>query len=89
MKTAPWPVLWFLQASNALAVTMPWKTVYCRPGQEANASLAAHEAVHVAQIERDGAVVWTVKIFYYLVRYGYVNSPYEIEARSAEYGVPS
>lgn len=85
MTPAPWPVLWFLKASHALAVTMPWKTVYCRPGQETNASLAAHEAVHVAQIERDGAVVWTIKIFYYLIKYGYINSPYEIEARKAEF----
>jgi hypothetical protein len=82
MKTAPFPVLWFLKASNALAVTTPWKTVYCRPGQELNYALAAHEAVHVAQIKRDGAIKWTVKVFYYLLRYGYVNSPYEVEART-------
>ena len=61
---------------------MPWKTVYCIPGQENNFDLAAHEAVHIAQIERDGAIKWTIKIFYYLMRYGYKKSPYEIEARS-------
>ena len=82
MKPAPFPVLWFLTASNSLAITMPWRTVYCRPGQEENYALAAHEAVHVSQIERDGAIKWTVKIFYYLVRYGYINSPYEVEARA-------
>ena len=81
MKPAPLLVLWFLKASNSLAITMPWKTVYCRPGQEDNYALAAHEAVHVAQIERDGAFRWTVKIFYYLIRYGYLKSPYEVEAR--------
>jgi hypothetical protein len=82
MKTAPLPVLWFLKLAGALAVTTPWKTVYCRPGQELNYALAAHEAVHVAQIERDGAIKWTAKIFWYLLRYGYVNSPYEVEARA-------
>ena len=82
MKPAPFPVLLFLKASNSLAITMPWKTVYCRPGQEDNYALAAHEAVHVAQIERDGAIKWTVKIFWYLLRYGYINSPYEVEARA-------
>jgi hypothetical protein len=82
MKPAPFPVLLFLKASNSLAITMPWKTVYCRPGQEDNYALAAHEAVHVAQIERDGAFRWTVKIFWYLLRYGYINSPYEVEART-------
>ena len=82
MKPAPFPVLWFLKASNSLAITMPWRTVYCRPGQEENYALAAHEAVHVSQIERDGAIKWTIKIFYYLIRYGYVNRPYEVEARA-------
>lgn len=81
MKPAPFPVLLFLQATNSLAITMPWKTVYCRPGEQGNLLLAAHEAVHVAQIERDGAFRWTVKIFWYLIRYGYINSPYEVEAR--------
>ena len=82
MTPAPLIVLWFLKASNSLAVTMPWKTVYCRPGQEENYALAAHEAVHVSQIERDGAIKWTIKILYYLLRYGYINSPYEVEART-------
>jgi len=86
MKTAPKLILWFLKASGSWAITMPWKTVYCIPGQENNLELAAHEAVHIAQIERDGAVLWTIKIFYYLLRYGYGNSPYEVEARKkAEY----
>ena len=82
MRAAPLPILGFLKLAGALAVTMPWKTVYCRPGEEGNQPLAAHEAVHVSQIERDGAVKWTIKIFYYLLRYGYINSPYEIEART-------
>lgn len=82
MKLAPFPVLLFLKLANALAVTTPWRTVYCRPGQENNYPLAAHEAVHVSQIERDGAIKWTVKIFWYLMRYGYINSPYEVEART-------
>jgi hypothetical protein len=82
MKPAPLPVLWFLKLAGSLAITMPWKTVYCRPGEELNYRLAAHEAVHVAQIERDGALRWTVNVFYYLIRYGYINSPYEREARA-------
>ena len=86
MKPAPRPILWFLKASNSLAITMPWKTVYCRPGEQGNLPLAAHEAVHVEQIERDGAIKWTIKILYYLMRYGYKSdlNPYENEARKAE-----
>lgn len=29
----------------------------------------------------NNAVKWTIKILYYLARYGYLKSPYEIEAR--------
>lgn len=82
MTVAPLPILWFLKLAGALAVTTPWKAVYCRPGEEHNVALAAHEAVHIAQIERDGAIKWTIKIFYYLLRYGYLKSPYEVEART-------
>jgi hypothetical protein len=46
-----------------------------------NAGLIRHEQAHVMQIERDGAWRWTVRVFWYLLRYGYKNSPYEIEAR--------
>lgn len=61
---------------------MPWRTVYCLPGSEADAALAAHEAVHVAQINRDGALLWSFRVLWYLLRYGYANSPYEVEARA-------
>jgi hypothetical protein len=51
------------------------------PNNITNAGLIRHEQVHVMQIERDGAWTWTFKIFWYLLRYGYEKSPYEIEAR--------
>jgi hypothetical protein len=82
VKTATGLILWFLLKSGALAVTMPWKTIYCRPGCEGYLDLLAHEQVHVKQIERDGPWLWAIKIFWYLLRYGYKNSPYEIEART-------
>jgi hypothetical protein len=80
VKTATGMILWFLLKSGALAVTMPWKTIYCRPGCEGYLDLLAHEQKHIAQIERDGPWLWTLKIVWYLIRYGYKKSPYEIEA---------
>ena len=74
-------ILWFLQVTGAWAVTTPWRVVYCRPEHILNPRLLKHEQVHLEQICRDGALKWTVKIFYYLIRYGYHNSPYEVEAR--------
>ncbi len=81
IKPAPLPIRLFLRASKAYGITMPWRTIYLMPNNITNAGLIRHEQVHVMQIERDGAVVWTFKIFWYLLRYGYKNSPYEIEAR--------
>jgi len=61
---------------------MPWRVIYLMPDQMSNAGLIRHERVHIAQIERDGAWRWTVRVFWYLLRYGYKNSPYEAEART-------
>jgi len=82
MKTATGLILWFLQFSGALALTAPWKVIYCRPGEEGNIPLFTHECVHIQQIERDGAILFTLKVLWYLLRYGYANSPYEVEARN-------
>jgi hypothetical protein len=81
IKPAPLLVRLFLRAAKACGITMPWRTIYLMPDQLTNAGLIRHEQVHVMQIERDGAIKWTFKIFWYLLRYGYKNSPYEIEAR--------
>jgi hypothetical protein len=54
---------------------MPWRVIYLMPDQMSNAGLIRHERVHIAQIERDGAWMWTVRVFWYLLRYGYKNSP--------------
>ena len=82
VKTATGLIAWFLHMTGAWAVTLPWKTIYCRPEHVDDPKLLAHEKVHLEQIERDGAVLWTLKVFWYLLRYGYKDSPYEIEARN-------
>ena len=81
MKTAYGFWLWLLRYVGHAAVTLPWGTVYCFPGREFDDALFAHERVHLIQIERDGAILWTLKTWYYYFRYGYQNSPYEVEAR--------
>jgi hypothetical protein len=66
---------------GAWAMTMPWGTVLVLPEQVENEKLLRHEQVHLMQISRDGAIVWTLKYLFYLIRHGYQNSPYEVEAR--------
>jgi hypothetical protein len=61
-------------------ITMPWQTVYLMPEHWLNDSLRCHEAVHIEQIRRDGAFMFSVKYLWWLCRYGYWKNPYEIEA---------
>lgn len=64
------------------AFTFPFnKTVYYRDSSVMT-SQRSHEDVHLAQIEDEGAYKFSAKYLYYLVRYGYTNNPYEVEARS-------
>ena len=82
MTPAPFPILWLLRYVGHAAVTLPWKTIYCLPGREFDDALFAHERVHLIQIERDGAVLWTFKTWYYALRYSREMNPYEVEART-------
>jgi hypothetical protein len=65
-------------------ITLPNKTVILHPDYFDASWLRRHEAVHVDQINRDGPWLWSLKIVWYYIRYGYIYSPYEIEARAAE-----
>ena len=46
--------------------------------------LEAHEQCHVRQWWRGWIIGFAVLYVYYLIKYGYRNNPYEIEARQAE-----
>lgn len=61
-------------------LAMPWRTIYLRPSAVDDPTLIAHELVHIEQMDRDGTVPFCVKYLYYLVKHGYWQSPYEIEA---------
>ncbi len=61
-----------------------WRTIYVMPGFERDERLLRHEAKHLEQIRRDGRIVFSAKYLYWLIRRGYWNHPYEIEARAAE-----
>jgi hypothetical protein len=71
---------WFkiLKDNNAEAIYLPWGVVYFE-GYLTKATIA-HELVHHKQRLRDGAVLFTLKYLWYNFRYGYHDSPYEIEA---------
>ena len=82
MQPAPTLILWLLRWVNHWAVTFPNGTIYCVPEQLYNVRLMTHERVHLDQIKRDGALLWTLKSWYYMVRYSRAENPYEVEARN-------
>ena len=84
IKTAKGPIKWFMEACGFAGWTSFWDTIYVLPGYETNERLLRHEMKHLEQIERDGILKFSVKYLWWLARYGYLNNPYEIEARKAE-----
>ena len=72
----------FLNAFNYGAITMPWQTVYVKRDRLNDSGLISHESIHIEQMQREGAIVFTFKYLWYLLKYGYWNNPYEIEARN-------
>ena len=65
-------------------LTTPWKQIYVIEGYEKSQWLINHELKHIEQMERDGWFKFHIIYFLYLLKYGYFNNPYEIEARNAE-----
>lgn len=66
-----------------VAFTCPFnKKVYYKNKEILNNKLIkAHEEVHLKQIDENGKIKFSLKYIYYLLRYGYKNNPYEVEAR--------
>lgn len=80
--TAPALVIPWLFPPNWAGFVTPFFIVVKR----ADKRLIAHERCHVKQMWRGWLVGFAVLYLYYLWRVGYLNNPYEIEARIAENG---
>jgi len=83
-RTASGLILWYMRACGFHGWTSLWGVIYLAPGYEQHAALLRHERKHLEQMQRDGKLVYMIKYTYWLVRYGYLANPYEIEARQAE-----
>jgi hypothetical protein len=75
---------WFwarvLPLLGGAAITMPWRRVYVLEVHWNDERLRRHEAVHLEQIERDGAIKFSIQYIWWCLRYGYRLNPYEVEA---------
>lgn len=85
-KTATGLIRAYMKLCGFRGWTSFWGAVYIMPGWESYQPLLRHEAKHLEQIRRDGRIVFSAKYLYWLIRRGYWNHPYEIEARAAEAG---
>jgi len=83
-RTASGLILWYMNLCKFKGWTSFWNMIYMAPGYEAHEALIRHERKHLEQMQRDGKLVYSIKYSYWLLRYGYWNNPYEIEARAAE-----
>jgi hypothetical protein len=79
-RPAPLVIRWWLRATGFSAITMPWRVAYYRDWPP-DRGLVAHEEVHLEQIERYGALGFTARYLWLLMRHGYEAHPMEIEAR--------
>lgn len=77
-------LLWLLKKFKFIGWTSAWGVIYLHPNHMNNQRLIRHEQVHAMQIQRDGVVWQPIKYMYYLIKYGYRDSPYEVEARAGE-----
>ena len=76
---------WFLQIFGYAAVVNPFSlTCHVLPDcYPPSTELKSHEEAHFRQIKNDGVIKFCLKYLWYLIIYGYKNSPYEKEARTA------
>lgn len=84
LKTATGFILWLMQKAGFKGWTSFWGTIYVVKGYEFNQALLNHEFKHIEQIRREGKLKFFFKYTWYLIKYGYKDNPYEIEAREAE-----
>ena len=62
-----------------------WPTIYfAPPAHGITPELFKHELTHAYQIMRDGVLLFYLKYFWYRLRHGYEDHPYELEARQAQ-----
>ena len=84
IRTATGLIAVYMRACKFDGWTSFWSVIYVLPGFERDQRLLRHERCHLAQIERDGRLLFAIKYSWWTLRYGYYMNPYEIEARAAE-----
>lgn len=83
IRPARGPVLWLLRRFGFWGLTTIW-AIYVAPEHLRNDRLIRHERMHEQQMRRHGRMWFCVLYAWELLRRGYWNNRFEIEARAAE-----
>lgn len=81
----PW-LAWLMRRFGFDGWTSLWNVAYIVPEYITDHGLRRHELKHLEQMQRDGKLVYMLKYTWWLIRYGYLQNPYEVEARKAQHG---
>jgi len=80
-KLATGLILKYLTFKGFVAFTSAWNTIYYVDAKAlSNKCLRVHEMTHIKQMEKEGKILFIIKYTWYLIRRGYRENPYEIEA---------
>ncbi len=60
------------------------KILFSMPARDIPQWMFRHEIEHAYQQIREGRVLFYLKYFYYSLRYGYHDNPYEVQAREKQ-----
>lgn len=79
-----WAYKLFTGISNLRGYTTFWHTIYLDERYWYDEKLLAHELTHVKQIDDLGLLKFTYKYVKELIKNGYRNNSFEVEARAAD-----
>lgn len=73
----------WMKRAKVRGIVIGRNVCFSESGKDIPQFLFRHELEHAYQQMRDGRFKFYLKYFYYSLRYGYDNNPYEVEAREA------
>ena len=84
IKPARHVVRWFLRTFGYGGITLPPFGIFILAERINEERLQKHELTHWEQYKKMGLLKFYATYIWYNLKYGYINNPMEIEARSAE-----
>lgn len=75
----------WMKRAGVRGVVIGKTILFADPITDVDRWLFRHELEHAYQQMREGTFLFYLKYFLYSLRYGYMNNPFEVEAREHQY----